>query len=97
MNGFSKKDVISFSKKKKLHRKTINEITCIDQLENIDSIAEKALLSLLALVVSPLWKHKKEFQASVNKKEHLRVPAFSGSLKRYKYEYVSHLELIDKI
>ena len=30
MNGFDKKDVVSFSKKIKLHRKTVNEITCID-------------------------------------------------------------------
>ena len=33
----------------------------------------------------------------VNKKESLSVPAFSGSLKRYKYEDVSNLELIGKI
>ena len=31
LNSFDKKDVISFSKKKKkIHRKTVNEITCID-------------------------------------------------------------------
>ena len=28
------------------------------------NIAEKALLSLVALVVFPLWKHKQEYQAS---------------------------------
>ena len=33
----------------------------------------------------------------VNKKEGLSVPAFSGSLKRYKYEDVSNLELVGKI
>ena len=33
----------------------------------------------------------------VNKKESLRVPAFSESLKRHKYEDVSNLELIGKI
>ena len=29
-----------------------------------ENIAEKDLLSLLALVVFPLWKHKQEYQAS---------------------------------
>ena len=29
--------------------------------------------------------------------ENLNVPAFSGSLKRYKYEHVSNMELIGKI
>ena len=33
----------------------------------------------------------------VNKKENLSVPAFSESLKRYKYEDVINLELIVKI
>ena len=70
-------------------------MTYIDKLENI---AEKALLSLLALVVFLLWKHKQEYQnIPVNKKENLSVPAFSESLKRYKYEDVSNLELIGKI
>ena len=32
-----------------------------------------------------------------NKKENLSVPAFSESLKRYKYEDASNPELIDKI
>ena len=33
----------------------------------------------------------------VNKKENLSGPAFSESLKRYKYEDVSNLELIGEI
>ena len=33
----------------------------------------------------------------VNKKENSSVPGFSESLKRYKYEDVSNLELIGKI
>ena len=33
----------------------------------------------------------------VNKKENVTVLAFSGSLKRYKYEDLSNLELISKI
>ena len=33
----------------------------------------------------------------VNKKESLNVPLFSGSLKTYKYEDASNLELIGKI
>ena len=33
----------------------------------------------------------------VNRKENLSVPAFSESLKRYKYEDASNLELIGKI
>ena len=59
MNGCDKKDVTSFSKQN--NNFTVNEMTYIDQLENI---AEKALLSLLALVVFSLWKHKQEHQAS---------------------------------
>ena len=33
----------------------------------------------------------------VNKKENLNVPAFSESLKKYRYKDVSNLELIGKI
>ena len=42
---------------------------------------EEALLSLLALVIFPSWKHKQDYQVFQLKKENLSVPAFSGSLK----------------
>ena len=57
MNDYDKKRCYFSFKKKQLHRKTVNEMTYIDKLENI---AEKALPLLLALVVFPLLKHKQK-------------------------------------
>ena len=98
MNGFDKKDVVSFSKKIKLHRKTVNEITCIDQLKNIDLICGKSSALIVSVGCFPIMEVQTGIPSiPVNKKENLSVPAFSESLKRYKYEDVSNLELIGKI
>ena len=98
MNGFDKKDVVSFSKKIKLHRKTVNEITCIDQLENIDLICGKSSTLIVSVSCFPIMEAQTGIPSiPVNKKENLSVPAFSESLKRYKYEDVSNLELIGEI
>ena len=98
MNGFDKKDAISFSKKVKLHRKTVNEITCIDQLENIDLICGKSPNLIVSVSYFPIMEAQTGIPSiPVNKKENLSVPAFSESLKRYKQEDVSNLKLIGKI
>ena len=58
----------------------------------------KSSTLIVSVSCFPIMEAQKGIRSiPVNKKEHLRVPAFSGSLKRYKYEYVSHLELIGKI
>ena len=90
LNGFDKKDVISFSKKIKLHRKTVNEIKCFDQLENIDLICGKSSTLIVSVSCFPIMEAQTGIPSiPLNKKENLSVPAFSESLKRYKYEDVT--------
>ena len=98
MNGFDKKRYYFFFKKIKLHGKTVNEITCIDQLENIDLICGKSSTLIVSVSYFPIMEVQTGIPSiPVNKKENLSVPAFSESLKRYKYEDVSNLKLIGKI
>ena len=79
-------------KKKKFHRKTVNEITCIDQLENIDLICGKSSTLIVSVSCFPIMEAQTGVPSiPVNKRENLSVPAFSESLKRYKYK-----ELVDK-
>ena len=97
-NGFDKKRYYFFFKKIKLDRKTVNEITCIDQLENIDLICGKSSTLIVSVSCFPIMEAQTGIPSiPVNKKENLSVPAFSESLKRYKYEDVNNLELIGKI
>ena len=72
-----------FQKKIKLHRKTVNEITCIDQLENIDAVCGKSSTLIVSVSCFPIVEAQTGIPSiPVNKKENLGVPAFSESLKR---------------
>ena len=59
---------------------------------------QKKLHSLISISCFPMIEAQTEIPSiPLNKKENLSVPGFSGSLKIYKYEDVSNLELIGKI
>ena len=77
--------------KSKTNGKTVNEITCIDQLENIDFICGKRSTLIFSVSCFPIMEAQTRTPSiPVNKKENISVLAFSESLKRHKYEDVSN-------
>ena len=60
-------------------------------------ISRRSYAFIVNVSCFPIMEAKTEIPSMPVNKKKLSVPAFSGSLERYKYEDVSNLELIGKI